>query len=115
MLTGTLASLLPSVSANAKALCKAKQTNTTILNINTNAVTKSKTTEDAVGLQSSSAAENLRQSSVPMNVAVCKAEDMQSRRQSDQQNRLPQYRHQRCHSGGKGDGGGEEDFSQAAR
>jgi hypothetical protein len=44
-----------------------------------------------------------------MNVkAVCKAEDMQrseDRQQSDQQNRLPQYRHQRCHSGGKDEGG----------
>jgi hypothetical protein len=79
------------------------------LSIDTNAVTGRQPGDgdggDGRTLQSSSTVEcRLKASCVVSAVECesgCKAEDMQKQKtdqQSDQQNRLPQYRHQRCHS-----------------
>jgi hypothetical protein len=99
---------------NAKALLQSRKgDNTTILNINTNALlNQSKGDGGRDGrLQSSS---GKMKPTCRLSADECEsglqAEDMQKQKtdqQSDQQNRLPQYRHQRCHSGGKGDGGGD--------
>jgi hypothetical protein len=61
-----------------------------------------------VGLQSSSAAENLRQSSVPMNVAVCKAETCKAEDRATNRIVCLSIDTNAVTQGGKGDGGGEE-------